>query len=213
MFGEFKCSWAANNHSMKEPGFKSVSLAASSGLLLQSVSCRSLNTSLTRPRPVFSSVQVDNNIDPIALWWEMFGDSFWEGLGTGLVTERGGRLVVERLCCGAQESTVVTPEAVALSRVGSLLSGPFSLLGPHIVTLIPGSHRANLFRIDTWGSVQENMLGIVENSCSPPRKQLKLLPWSNSVLSLYRKWSPSSVLNQIIYSCYPAPPAGKLTEK
>lgn len=113
----------------------------------------------------------------------MFGDSFWEGLRAGLVTERGGRLMVERLCDGAQESPVVKPEAGALSSVGSLPSGVFSGSGPHTVTLIPGSHRQNLFRIDTFGSVQENMLGMAENSCSPPRKQLKLLLWSDSVPS------------------------------
>ena len=105
----------------------------------------------------------------------MLGDSFWEGLRTGLVTERGGRLILGRLCDGAQESPVVKPEAGALSRVGSLLSGVFSGSGPHTVTPIPGSRRENLLRIDTLGSVQENMLGMAENSCSPPRKQLKLL--------------------------------------
>ena len=41
----------------------------------------------------------------------MFGDSFWEELRSGLVTERSGRLTVERLCDGVQESTVVKPAA------------------------------------------------------------------------------------------------------
>lgn len=55
MFDDVKSSRATNNHSMKEPGFKPVSLAASSGLfLLQSVSCRSLDRPGARPRPQFS---------------------------------------------------------------------------------------------------------------------------------------------------------------
>lgn len=47
---------------------------------------------------VSSSIKVNNNTDLLRLWWEVFGDDFWEGHRKGLVAEpqsRAGRLMVD----------------------------------------------------------------------------------------------------------------------